>query len=233
MQNVRGAMQAQIQDLTAQLVASQQQCADLQAVAVAAASSESHVNPPQPHQHGPKEQQHSKSEVAEANRSQPAQQHKRQQHLRTANETARASQGSNASWRDALGLDSDSDADQAPSGPMVARLPSNTAGVVGPSSIGPAWKQKSLEAGHPVSAAGLAHHQTEGQTDGTGNVMAGLQLALTSSSMDQQALQSHQPLNPGALVAMPETAAMPGFTGKEVGWPQSPGPLQHAVRPLN
>ena len=213
-------MQAQIQDLTAQLVASQQQCADLQAAATAVASSKDLVTPARLNQLGPMQQQVSLSEAAEANKSQRA-----QQHLRTGDEAARASQGSNASWRDALGLDSDSDADQAPAGQLA-----NTVGAAGPSDIGPAWMQKPMGAGDVCSASDLAHHQALGRSEGADNAPAGLQLAVTSSHMHQQAQRSQQPLNSGALVAMPEQGAEPSASGQEVGWPRSSGPMQHAVR---
>ena len=246
-------MQAQIQDLTAQLVASQQQCADLQAAATSAASSRTHVtNTTRIHPHGPDEQQVMDIEAAEANKPQHAQQHRRQQHLRTADEAVRASQGSNASWRDALGLDSDSDAEQAPAGQMA-----NNAGMVGSSNIGPARLQKPLGAGDLRSASHLPAHQTSGQSEGAGRAAAGLQLAVTSSSMHQQhlgqsqgagseaaglqlavtsspmhqeALQPQRPLNPGTLVAMPEQDAMPNTLGQELVWPHSSGPMQRAVR---
>ncbi|KAK9821857.1 hypothetical protein WJX74_006036 [Apatococcus lobatus] len=115
LQNVRGALQAQVQDLTAQLVASQQQCSDLKAAAAEGANlPHSTSRTVSQTSHRPDQQQSGEASASDA-QPQHAQQPHHQQSLQIAEETTIASQGSNASWRDALGLDSDSDAEHPPS----------------------------------------------------------------------------------------------------------------------
>ena len=113
LQNVRGALQAQVQDLTAQLAASQQQCAELAAAASAAAQVPSAANnlseAPKLTGRAPQYSSAVHGALHSANSRVADHKQQRQQQGAPVRTSQRASQGSNASWRDALGLDSDSD----------------------------------------------------------------------------------------------------------------------------
>ena len=217
LQNVRGSLQAQIQDLTAQLVASQQQCTDLEAVAAAATAYSKH-SCTNPRAQGPKINGCVLVDP-EPLHSQPAHQHRPQQ---AAEETARTSQGSSTPWRDALGLDSDSDAEH-PASSALTHIPELARSL----TSGPAHMAQPVAAGKSHLVADLARSHMQNVEEGTGNPSAGLPLAVTSPPMHCQmpgSLQGH-----GAIVVVPEGGAVSSTSRREVGWHQGSGTMQHVV----
>ena len=223
LQNVRGSLQAQIQDLTAQLVASQQQCTGLQATAAAAtACPKDRCSPTNPRALTPSQGSQMNGSVLvdpELLHVLPAHQPRPQQ---AAEETARASRGSSTPWQDALGLDSDSDAEH-PLPPALTHRPELTRSL----SSGPAHKIQPVATGksHLMSDLDLLNVE-----EGAGNPPAGPQLAVTSSPMHRQVPESLQAIHRGAIVVVTEGGAVSSTSGREVGWHQGSGTRQHAVR---
>ncbi len=217
-------MQAQIQDLTAQLVASQQQCMAMQEaakVAASAAPSSSHHQPEHPPARSESAVQHSaKGEVLEGV-PQPLQPQQLRESVRGSNisNEHKASQGSNISWRHALGLDSDSDGEQ----------PAGLAASTSAHSSHTPLAQQAADA-LPVGLSVLrSRHLQEASS------AAGMHLAVTPTPVQMQMM----PARNSALTAQTSTmtAARGGSHGLHISWQRDlpgvqPGHVGDAMEPI-